>query len=171
MSAPIIIISISLLIFPLYGFPQNDKKISSEKIPFAISSYIKGEYPQFKKVKYYKETINDTIMYEVELRKKEEKFSLLFYENGQLYEVEKEVKYKELQAEIRKNVEAELASRFLKYKINKVQFVNPHLVNKYEMNVKGKTDKGISYFEIYFNKDGKFIELEEIKLKAIPSAF
>ena len=165
------LISLLFSVVPLVAFSQNDKHISEDKVPLIIRSYIKSQYPAFKKIKYYTETVNDTMQFLAELERKEENISLQFYEDGKLYEIEKEVAFEDLPSETRKKITEELKSRFLKYKIKKVQFVNPHLVTEYELNIRGTNTKGSGYFELYFDKDGKFLKSEETMLQSIPSQF
>ena len=64
-----------------------EKKIKKADVPPKIISIIYKDYPGVRRVSYYMDTQNDTLIYEVELTYNKEKLTLIFFADGSLYEL------------------------------------------------------------------------------------
>lgn len=149
----------------------KEKRISNNSIPQSVTNYIHQEYPKSKHVKYYLEENNDTAFYEAELQHEKAEISLRFYTNGKLFEIEKEIDFESIPLLSRKNIEKELLLRFVKYRIQKTEFVNPHLITQYELFVEGKTKNDEKTYEFHFNEQGELLTFKEILIKPIQTLF
>lgn len=159
------------LLFLTASLGYGEKRIKKAKVPEHIRSYIDREYKGAKGIRYYIEVKKDTTYYEVELKYKKEKLSLLFQQDGKLYELEKEVKFKALPAQTQKNILTYLDATYSHYKISEVQFVNPHLQTEYELSIKAKDQSGSNFYDMHFSEFGKLLYTDEIIIKPIPSLF
>lgn len=148
-----------------------EKKIKKEEVPAKITAYIDKEYKGAKHINYYEDNRNDTLYYEVELTYQKEKLSLTFFSDGNLYELEKKVKFKSLPSDTQQNILSYLNKTYSRYKISEVQFVNPHLKTEYELSIKAKDKTGLKFYEMYFSKNGSFLYSDEIKVKPIQTLF
>lgn len=148
-----------------------EKKIKKADVPPKIISAIYKDYPGARRVSYYMDTQNDTLIYEVELTYNKEKLTLIFFSDGSLYELEKKVKFKSLPTETQKNIFFYLNKNYSRYKISEVQFVNPHLKIEYELNVKAKDETGFKFYDMYFNENGILLHRDEIIVKPIQTLF
>jgi hypothetical protein len=162
----------SLLFFLwMEGFAQSEKKIKKEKVPANIQNYIKKNYPDGHKIRYFKEQHQDTVLYVARLRTKKERLVMEFFENGELYEIEREEEFENLPASTQAAIQKDLVSRFHQFHILKVEFVNPHMKTEHELTIKAKTEQGTQFLEVFYDEHGSFIRMSELKLKAIQTMF
>ncbi|WP_435415474.1 hypothetical protein [Polaribacter aestuariivivens] len=126
-----------------------------------------------KKVKWYAEESQDGKTVEGKVCHNRHKISLEFKENGTLIDVEKTVKFSDLEEDIQKNIENTLSKKFKKFRFKKVQiqFIGDEsaiyneifniksrhekIIPKYEIIVKGKKEKRYQNFEFLFNRTGE----------------
>jgi hypothetical protein len=106
---------------------------------------------------------------------KKDEYSLMFDKMGNLYETETTLPFQELPAEMVQKIENYLKDNFMKYKIIKIQEVDLKGKRLYELKLKAKIKTITSYekgfYEIYFDNQGNFLEMERIKLNAIQSLY
>jgi hypothetical protein len=164
-----IFLTILALIVPCLSFAQSDKDVKTKDIPSPVKEYLIKNYAEVQNLKYYKEIKNDSVFYEAEFKYKEDKYSLLFLPDGNLYEMEIEMPFEQLPASIRNNINKDLSSRYSKFKIHKTEQVNPQKQLKYEISLHAKKGNHSGYFEIFYDGLGNFISEEEETLKSIPS--
>jgi hypothetical protein len=153
------------------AFSQTEGGIRKSAIPPAVPEYIGKNYPGHSHIKYYQEKIQDTMYYEAVFKKGEDKYSLLFDRSGILCEIEETLPFKELPDGISRKVEEYLKKEFSCHKIIETQEVDQKGRLMYEFNVKGKKQSKTSFYEIYFNRQGDFLKMEDKELKPIPSLF
>ncbi|MDB5273568.1 MAG: hypothetical protein JWO58_1935 [Chitinophagaceae bacterium] len=162
--------AVALVIY-IGGISMGEKKIRKDRVPTTVKAYIEKEFQGAQRIKYYIESDQDSIIYEAEFVYKKERISLLFLSDGTLYEMEKRIALEDLPAATQEKIESYLKRTYRKYKINEIQFVNPHLKTEYELNVKAKTDSGTSFYEINFNEKGELITSKELIVKPIQTLF
>lgn len=155
--------------FPLITFGQ-EKSISKEKVSVKIQEYVKTNYPEVTKIKYYQEMEGDTIFVEGEFKYKNDKYSLKFYKD-QLVEVEVFLLFREIPVEVQLKIKETLDGLNSHYKIIECQEVNPTTNAIYEILVESRVPNTSGNFEFYFDKSGNFIEKNEMSSKPIPSQF
>ncbi len=150
---------------------QHEKRVKSEEVPSRVLDYVHSHYPDIGKTRYFKEENKDSLLYIVHVKTKHEKFVLEFFENGELFEIEREEKFENLPKETQQNITKELTSRYTRFKLLKVEFVNPHMKTEYEVTLKAKAGHTTQFLEIFFDKSGHILQVVELKLKPIPTLF
>ena len=143
-----------------------EKKIPESEFPPTAVQWVKKEYPNHKKIKYFIEIEKDLINYEAKFCWEKEKYSTVFLKDGELYEIEKEIKYNTLSSSIRNNIEKQLNADFKKWKLARLQerTLPPSPVITYELLAKGKDESGVIIYNYYFSKNGELLKKEKITL-------
>lgn len=158
----------ALLLVTMNVFCQSDKDIREKEVPGKVKQYINDHYPEAENKKYYKETEHDTSFYEISFRYKGDRYDLRFLMNGDLYEVERFLRFEELPVNMQNKIRADLDKRYSSYKIKTTEEVNPGQDMVYEVTVRGKKGNHSGYYELFYDADGNFISEEEELLRSIP---
>jgi len=166
----IVFLTIYLLFFE-FAEAQTEKHTRQIEIPDKMIDYIRENYPNYSKIRFYKEAHKDKVYYESVFWFDNEEYNLLFDVYGNLYETEITLTFKELPTQIGQKIKDYLMTDFIKYKITKTQEVEANHVFLYEIAIRGrsKTEKG--FYEVYFDRAGSFIKKDLIKLKSIQSRY
>jgi hypothetical protein len=164
------IIVIVLMVFTVsVAYSQEDKDVRRKNVPVSIREYIEKTYPGGGKVKYYKEFEEDSMFYQASFKFKNDSYTLLFLPDGALYETEIVMCYEELPPAVKEKISKDLASRYTKYAIRLVEQINPKQDQKYEIKVRASKVNHNGYFEVFYDREGNFLEEEEETLRSIPS--
>jgi hypothetical protein len=163
-------------LFFLYGislFAQSDKGVSAKEIPAQASAYIEAKFKEHSKIVYYKEVEDDSICFVANFKYESHKYSVMFSQAGEWIETEIQVSFEKFPENIEKAIEEKLIVDFSTYKIKQTQEVDNRGTLLYELEVRGKKhgDKEVLFYEYYFDRNGVFVKVEPIALKAIPSMF
>jgi len=152
---------------------QSDKGINKTDIPSSIKEYLDKMYPNHSKIKFYKETKKDSVFYEAVFEMKEDDYSLLFNQQGVLIETEIAISFKEIPSEVGGKISDFLNGEFIFYKIKEIQEVDLKGILLYELAIKArkKENGSASFYEVYFDRNGKFIKIDNTPLNNIPSLF
>jgi len=164
-------ILIIILLFPNVLLAQRDKSISVKNIPQVIQAYLLKDYPCHTHVSYFIEYDGDTMCYEADFTYMKQKYSLLFDTLGNVFETEIEISFEKIPESIEKLIEDKLSFDLSKYKVMIVQTVDYRGKLLYEIQVRGKRNKDVEFYEYYFNRSGEFVKVKTIYLKPIPSLF
>ena len=162
---------IIIFLFPITLFAQSDKSVSVKNVPQTIPEHILKNYPSHTNVSYFIEKNADTMFYEADFTYLKQKYSLLFDTLGNVFEIEIEISFKKLTESVKKLIEEKFSLDLKKYKIKKAQAVDYRGMMLYEIQVRGTKNKDVDFYEYYFNRSGKFIKVETIDLKPIPSLY
>ncbi|WP_298996650.1 hypothetical protein [uncultured Tenacibaculum sp.] len=175
----------ALLLFCVFsGFSQEkferEFRISTEEVPQKAQNFIK-QIEFDKKVKWYMEESQDGKAIEAKSYKKNYKYSVEFDLKGNVLDVEKKIKWKEIESSVRKNIENSLKKEFEKFTIRKIQvqwksdeetllgLIRGDKENKtdvlYEIVLKGRKEGSTSLYEVLIKADGTIIK----QLKFAPS--
>jgi hypothetical protein len=153
-----------------FSFTQ-ESRLSTKKVPEKIKNHIQTTYPGATQIKYYHQVENDTLFIESDFKSGIDKYSLLFFPDRRLYEIEIIVEFKEFPTEIGTKITNELNTRFKKYKILECYEVNPNSNALYEINVRGSSKNGDGTYELFFDKQGNFMKIKEEIIKPITTTF
>ena len=165
------------IIFTLFLFFLNltlhsqETVLNAKKVPSVIKDYIKANYPEAGRVKYYREHKHDTIFIECEFKLKSDKYFLLFLPNGELFETEEFISFKEIDIQVASLMKNVLTQQFKKYRIGECFVVNPQTEALYEIEIEGTINKKSGTYEVYFDKAGNLIKIEEVVIKPISTIF
>ncbi|MFY7672020.1 hypothetical protein ACOSP6_13115 [Tenacibaculum sp. MEBiC06402] len=135
-----------------------------------------------KRIKWFAEESQDGKTFEAKVYYKGKKHSIEFSSKGEIIDIEVKVKFSQIAKTIQENIKSVLKEKFKKFKIRKVQLqykgseelLRENIMNKfsiaprYEIVIKGKSDKNFELFEILFDSTGQHIEKE---LKFSPDNF
>ncbi len=176
------ILFICFSLFSFYGMTQekieHEVHIPTKNTPEKSRKFIDDSFPEHRKIKWYFEhgTENN---YEAKFRYHKHRFSVEFDTLGNLVDVELKIKWKEIDKGIQKNIKSELNALYERHRIFKIQEqlsgeeekvketlireeFNKETITAYEIDVKGKTSKGIFLYEHLFDKTGKLIKTVQI---------
>ncbi|HEX8547582.1 MAG TPA: hypothetical protein VF691_11510 [Cytophagaceae bacterium] len=148
---------------------QTDVDVKVKDVPAAIKNYINQAYPAAGKIRFFKEIINDTVLYEAAFKNKEEKYELIFLSNNQLGSTKRQIKFGEINDTIRKKVLYDLKKRYGSFTLIKAKEIKTNADKIYEIKLKLKTPEKKGFFEIYYTDAGVFILEQEEILKSIPA--
>ncbi|WP_299013016.1 hypothetical protein [uncultured Polaribacter sp.] len=159
---------------------EKEYRVNSELVPKqALQILETWNFP--KKVKWYAEESNIGKTFEAKTRFKKHKYSIEFNAKGEILDVEKTVKLKQLSLETKKVLKKALQSSFKKYKINKIQIQYSGTATaiynkifqvkteqaapilKYEIVVKGKKESKQQLFEVLINQNGEIEQEQKIR--------
>jgi len=160
---------------------EKEYRIDQTGVPEKAVEIIK-DWNFNKKIKWYAEESQDGKTFEAKVCYQKKNISVEFSENGELIDVEKTVKFRDLSEEIQQKIKSSLSERFRKYRIKKIQIQytgNQKVIYEalfqtkykeetginYELIVKGKKEKSYQNFEILINSKGE-IE-KELLIKSI----
>ena len=168
----------TLFLFCVFsGFSQEkferEFRISIEEVPLKAQNFIK-QCKFDKKVKWYMEESQDGKAIEAKSYKNSYKYSIEFDIKGNVLDVEKKIKWKEIELSIRKNIENSLKNEFKKFTIRKIQvqwksdeqtlkgLINgdkEYKINElYEIILKGRKTQSTSLYEVLINPDGTIVK-------------
>ena len=144
---------------------EMERRISKKKFPTASLNYLQEHFPEVEKIKYFLEKNRDDIIhFEAKFRYQDEYYSVEFYENGNLQDVEKKIVFGAIEQNIQSFIRNQWAADFKRYAIVKCQEQKALDKLRYEIEVKGKNRYGTAYYEYLFESDGSFVRREMIIL-------
>lgn len=155
---------------------ELERRISRDEFPQKALTAIDGYLDDAKKIKYYQESDGAKTSYEIKLKKGRLKYSIEFDPEGTLEDVEIGIKEIDIPSASFEAIEKDLADRFNRYKIRKIQQQYAHTNQKkvaqtlrqafqnlllpdirYEIIVGGKERKEYQNFEILYDANGSFL--------------
>ncbi|EAQ42320.1 hypothetical protein [Polaribacter sp. MED152] len=172
-----------LLLITLQSFSQEkfekEYRVNKTLIPQKSLSFIDALHFK-KKIKWYVEESNEGKTYEAKTCYLKHLYSLEFSSKGDILDVEKKVKFKELPALVQQNINDKLSEKFKKFKFKKIQIQykgseqqlinflklednNQDLKTSYEIVVKGKIENNYKLYEILLNVKGDVLKMLEFK--------
>ncbi|HKK87245.1 MAG TPA: hypothetical protein VJ917_00260 [Saprospiraceae bacterium] len=155
------IIFFCLLLFSFIGFGQKleiEKRIRQDDFPVKAIQYLEENYGLEGKIKWYTEESGEQKSYEAKFSREQQLYSVEFYEDGSLMDVEIEISYEDIPAESRSLIEKKWDHDFRKSRVRRVQQQESELGRRYEIIVRGKKDKNTELYEYLFESDGQFVK-------------
>lgn len=170
-------LSLVLILVGFSGFSQQkferEYRIKPDQVPAKAKEFV-AKCNFDKKIKWYAEESQDGKTIEAKSCKNKHKFSVEFDVNGNILDVEKTIKWKEIPAKKQQVIKKALSSRFKKYKIRKIQiqWQTDHdfyidLINEkgendikelYEIVVKGRKNKEYKRYELLIDAQGTILK-------------
>ena len=172
-----------VLLFTLLCFSQalaqnkreREFRILKKQFPEVALQFLSSKLEGAKRIRFYKEIDSAKISFEAKFKKQRLNYSIEFDKDGQLEDIEIEIKPIDLPSESWQNIQDYIASNFKKAKVRKIQqqylatsgestettlknaFQNLLLPSvNYELIVSGKREKDHQQFEILFDANGIF---------------
>ncbi|MCB0561592.1 MAG: hypothetical protein H6573_27355 [Lewinellaceae bacterium] len=143
---------------------EVEKRISPEEAPALIHQFLEREYSEKSKVKFYEEQNESGRFFEAKFCFQKARYSVKFNPEGQLVDTERQIRYKEIPAEAAGQIEKQLKGQFQRHKVVRTQEVleNGQAVG-YELEIKGKREVELGYFEGQFDSEGRQQSLRTIE--------
>ncbi|OSY87542.1 hypothetical protein WH52_10565 [Tenacibaculum holothuriorum] len=168
----LLVFSVALSAFSQQKF-EREYRIKIEEVPAEAKAFI-NKCKFDKKVKWYAEESQDGKTIEAKSCKNKYKYSVEFSSDGKIIDIEKTVKWKEIQKETKRNIKQTLSQKFKKFKIKKAQIqwktdedTYLKLMNRaskttikelFELIVKGKKESSYNLYEILFDTKGNIVK-------------
>lgn len=150
-----------LLLFSSFSFGQKleiEKRIRKEDFPITALQYLEENYGLEGKIKWYLESTGNEKSFEAKFMRDHQKYSVEFYEDGRLMDVEIELPYEDIPEASRTRMEKQWEEDFEKSKVQRVQKQKSNLGLRYEIIVRGKKKKNTKLYEYLFESDGQFVK-------------
>lgn len=153
---------------------EREYRIEQEKVPKEAKQFV-DQFQFDKKVKWFVEESQDGKTIEAKSSLNNYKYSIEFSEKGELVDVEKQVKLKELPKEAQQKINTTLKTKYQKFKIKKLQIqytgtkekvlqasVNGKNLDEvfinYELVVKGKKGTDSKRYELLIDRNGTVLK-------------
>lgn len=145
---------------------EVEKRVPEDELPVAALELLNERFDARKCKRYYLESDGDTTNFEAKFKWQGECYSVEFFKNGQLKDIEKKVDFKKIPPATQAKINERFRQDFKKFKVKKVQEQTMPGQNgrRYEIEVKGKNDEGTAYFEFLFEETGNLVERRKIIL-------
>jgi hypothetical protein len=173
------------MMWPVVGQAQSklekERRIDAAEVPENATRFVDSLFPGVRVKWYFEENLKGNSI-EGKLNKNKLRYSVEFDTSGALQDIELVISAKELRKGLQDKMQAELDSRFIKIKIDKIQvqfsgatslllrsplkpgIVGEGILERYEVVFRGKNEDWKLY-EATFSKMGDLLSLEEIILK------
>ncbi|WGK65658.1 hypothetical protein [Croceiramulus getboli] len=157
---------------------EQEFRMDPKEVPAKAITYLELMQAGHK-VKWYKEQGADRSTIEGKFKKEGRKFSVEFDEQGQLEDVEVEIRWRQVPEALRKVIGTQLGQQFKRFRVKRVQEHYPqdagrildwHLKQQpfppyFEIELKGVNDEGSKLYEFLFDPDGKEVRQSIILLR------
>ncbi|MFW5761720.1 MAG: hypothetical protein ACOCXH_12135 [Cyclobacteriaceae bacterium] len=166
MKSKITIFFIIMCIFSLAVNAQKiekEKKIRRAKFPVKALEYLNRHFDKVDKVKFYRESTEDSTFFESKFTCQGDFYSVKFNPDGSLYDIEKLISVDNIPDTVLKKIKNRFDNDFKRWKIQKIQQRQFRGSIEFEIVVKGKLAKQIEVFEFHFSKSGDFLNKQKIE--------
>ncbi len=164
---------------------EFEKRISEEDFPAAALQAAQPFLENAQRVRYFKEFSNKGISYEMEVKNSGRKFSIEFFENGDLMDVEELVRLADLPENARNKICGHFCGNYRRHRIFRVQrqfsgrdseavlrvALSGNLAQatiKYELEADvngGEQNERLGPYQFLFDKNGNLLEIKRIELR------
>lgn len=159
---------------------EREYRILKSQFPEKALAQIQEKLEDAKRIRFYKEIDIEKSSYEAKFKKDRLWYSIKFSENGELEDIEISIKPIDIPEDIFLNITTYLKKNFTKYRIRKIQ--QQYSVNdiedsettiknafqnlmlpfiKYELFITAKKEKTNEQFDILFDAEGAFKNLQK----------
>jgi len=151
---------------------ETEAQIEKGEVPQRARQFIARIQPT-KSESWYREQNQDGVAIEVKLKKWGDRYSIKFSENGELQDVEKEIKWKEIPRDVREEMEEVWSESYDRHRVEKIQLHfeddDERLLDylqsgdleelgndyTYEIEVRVKKESEYGLYEFVFDDDGE----------------
>lgn len=144
---------------------EQEKNIKEEDFPQLALKYLKDHFEGSRKIKFYQEISTDSLTYEAKFKWNKFRYSVEFFPDGRLMDIEKRIPFSSIPVEVTNNIKEKWEEDFKKYKISKCQEQSSNAGTRYEIELKGKNEDDRALYEYLFDSNGAFIQKREIILR------
>ncbi|MCO6479253.1 MAG: hypothetical protein J5I94_21640 [Phaeodactylibacter sp.] len=143
---------------------EVEKRVPSKEAPTPMIQFLQEKYPEMRQLKYYEERNESGRFFEAKFCYQKSRYSVKFTPEGQLVDTERKVKFKRIPAEAAGRINEQLEAEFQRHKVVKTQEIleNGQVVG-YELEIKGKRENELGFFEGQFDAAGRKESLRTIE--------
>lgn len=162
---------------------EIEKRIKTDAVPPIALKDLNKQLQNSSRVKWYYQEDGSKKVYEAKFKHHSKKYSVEFDTIGKIYNVEVEIKPKNIDKQVLKQIKITLKNQWDNFKIRKIQReflgkskglfqvifddeIDDDLTIHYEINVYAKVGKKRKLFEILYNSNGEIISQREAQLKS-----
>lgn len=143
---------------------KRETSVSIKNIPDAVKTAFSHRHPDVK-TNFHLQTIDDEPTYEVHLGSPGMDISERYSKEGNLIEIEEEVKLSDIPEPVRNDIQTYLRDKDSS-RIQKIQKTKSADFDGYEIRCKTSESK-TGVMEYFFERDGKFHHADEVELESI----
>lgn len=160
---------------------EKESRIDREEVPEKALNFIES-LGHTSKEKWYSEENLDGKFIEVKMKRLGDRYSIKFSTEGDLVDVERLMKWRQIPEEVAEEILDELEEEFEKLKLEKIQiqfiddpdamiaFLNDDgdsddIETHYEIVFQGKKDSSYKLYEFLFDVEGQIVERKRILLR------
>lgn len=145
---------------------ELEERIPESDFPKSALEQVQQKYPLRRRVKFYREISKaDSLTFEAKLLSEGHWYSVEFYPDGTLVDIEKRVKFKSLPEATQAHISMRWEDDFRKVRIVKCQEQSSANGLRYEIEVRGKDETGSAFYQYLFTEAGSFINREKMELR------
>lgn len=145
---------------------EVEERISRPEFPAAALQYVDLEFPVKKRLKFYREFSKDSLTFEAKFIADRHQYSVEFFPDGQLIDIEKKIKFKAIPKVTRQTILEHWKQDFKKVRVVKCQEQKSPRGIRYEIEVRGKGEKQTAFYQYLFEANGNFVERDKIELRS-----
>ena len=145
---------------------EMEERVTVAEFPPRAWAEVQQRFPNGRRLKLYRELSRaDSLTFEAKLISGGHWYSVEFFPDGTLLDIEKRVKFKTLPETTRAAIHQRWQRDFRKFKVVKCQEQRSDAGLRYEVEVRGKGPDGTAYYQYLFSADGRSLQREEIELR------
>ncbi len=143
---------------------EVEKRVPAKEAPSPMQEFLEEKYPEMRRLKYYEERNESGRFLEAKFCYQKSRYSVKFTPEGQLVDTERKVKFRRIPAEAARRINEQLEAEFQRHKVVKTQEIleNGQVVG-YELEIKGKRENELGFFEGQFDAAGRQESLRTIE--------
>lgn len=158
---------------------ERESRIKTSEMPAPALAFLAESYPDRGRTRHYEEQSRRgqetalVLFYESKFKFKGSRYSVKFDSLGQLYDVERIIKFDHLPSPVKEEIRDNLGQSFQYFRIEKVQerYAPDGQLIGYEIEIQGRQDEDVGYFELQYSPKGRRQSLKSIELDSNPFFF
>ena len=150
---------------------ERERRVPGSEFPAFAHQYLLDSFPGDVKWKFYEEISKDGRTYEAKGRVMGYPYSVEFFPDGSLMDVEKTIRLSELPSAVRADFERDLSDTYQKFRILRVQIQFSSMGTRFEIEVKTKSEKKWRKYQYLIDEEGFVLDREVMLSKPIDFIF
>jgi hypothetical protein len=158
---------------------ELESRIRDSEMPVPALVHLSKAYPDRGRTQYYEEYSRHgaekalTLFYESKFKLRRYRYSVKFDSLGRLHDVERRVKFDQLPYPVQQAVRDDLDKSFQHFRMEKIQehFEPTGQLTGFEIEIRGKRNGTVGYFEVQYDTNGQRQSLESIESESNPFFF
>ncbi len=150
---------------------EIEKRIPLSEFPPLAAGFLLDSFPDYRQMRYYKETSSAGISYEAKFEHSGTNYSVEFDPDGQWQDTETLTEFSELGTDVQNNIATSLSQKFDSSKIKKLQKQRSSSGIRYEAVIKGRKNGKPEFYEFLFDAEGHYLSDEIIHFETLSNEY